>query len=123
MFLPNEKQPAARDESHDGLGAPECTWHPTTRRPQVTARAPRASSPFAAKPVSLRRVEVGRTRAGLPNRKSSLPVRVYPGNGALVDAPVPLRPGPQATDKDSSYKARASQARRVANGPATGISR
>lgn len=63
------------------------------------------------------------TRARSSNRKRVQPKGPYPGNGGLVDARTPRRPGPQATQEELSYKAGASQAPRMAKGPATGLRR
>ena len=102
---------------------------PTPRRFPETAcwpvlgAAPRAgSSPAPATTslsVSVRRVEMGKTRAGSLNRNRGTR-KGYPGNGLVVDPALTLRPGPQATHQALWYKAGASLAPGVANPPTTG---
>jgi len=59
-----------------------------------------------------------RMRAESSNRKNALPrKRLSPGNGPVVDPANTRRPGPQATFRERSYKAWASQAQRTANTP------
>ncbi len=80
-----------------------------------------ALAPLSFPPsVSVRRTEMGYNARRVFQPKECSPFGVFPGNGRLVDAAIPIRPGPHATTKERSYKARASQARRKAHVPATG---
>ena len=116
MSLKEKCPPRVMDSG--GLEARGCISHPRTNYTQdIEVTSPRQARSYI--PLRLSQSASGesrwaRTRPGSSNRNRGT-LQGHPGTGPVVDPALPQRPGPQATHKALWSKARASQARRMAN--------